>query len=173
MSSSRLVAAIFVLSALLLSACGFTPMYASDRGAQIAGGLGSIEIENIPDRDGQQLRNLLTDRLYRNGRPASPAYLLRITKLHTEIDKIGIRKDAAATRGQMQTTADLALIDKASGKVVLERNLKSVGAYNILDNQFATLVSRENLSEHILEEMSDNIVTELGLFLNRTTAETP
>lgn len=152
---------------VLLSACGFTPMYGGQDGASIVAESQNVEIDNIPDRDGQQLRNLLIDRLYTNGTPREPAYILKVTELKRTIDNIGIRKDATATRGEMMITAKVRLVDRNTGSIVLEREMKASGAYNLLDNQFATLVSKESLTDHVLGELSDSIATELGLYFNR------
>jgi hypothetical protein len=46
--------------------------------------------------------------------------------------------------------------------------VRSVGGYNQLDNQFATLVSRESVGDHMLEELSDSIVTEVALYFTRS-----
>lgn len=166
MSSFKNILALTLVT-LFVSACGFTPMYGGTSGTAIARANQSVEIDNIPDRDGQFLRNALIDRLYINGTPDNPAYVLQIVNLHREIVNMGIRKDATATRGEVTITAKLRLLDKTSGAVVLERDLKSIGSYNLLDNQFATLVSKESVTDHVLNEMSDNITSELGLYFHR------
>lgn len=159
---------VVVASFLALSGCGFTPMYGeTEHGSKVASELQGIEIENIPDREGQYLRNLLIDRLYTDGKPQNALYTLKITRLKRDVVNFGIRKDATATRDEMQITARLELVDRASGTAVLSRDMRSVGAYNLLDNQYATLISRDSLTGHVLGEMSDNIVTELSLYFRR------
>lgn len=155
---------LFFCGFFALSACGFQPMYGQ---RSPAGGMLRVEISNIPDRDGQYLRNALIDRLYLRGYPQEAPYRLDITDLKKEITNIGIRKDASSTRGQMDISATLRLVDKETGAVLLERPLHAMGGYNLLDNQLATLVSKESLTEHVLQEMSDTIVTELGLYFQR------
>lgn len=129
--------------------------------------LDQIEIANIPDRDGQMLRNNLMDRFYSHGLPQNPAYLLKIEQLTKTVTDMGIRKDATYTRGEMAITAVLTLVDKSTMKPVLTRNLRSVGSYNLLDNQFATVISERDTTDRVLGEMSDNIVTHLSLYFNR------
>lgn len=163
-----------LIGLLLLGACGFQPVY-GDRGLHTATTVAHnrISIANIPDRDGQYLRNQLIDHLYQRGAPANALYTLKIAPLSKEITDIGIRKDASSTRGQMDIRTQLTLVDNATGAVVLKRQLHSVGGYNQLDNQFATLVSREALTENVLREISDNIVTELNLFFHRQASAVP
>lgn len=156
---------VFVL-VLSLAACGFQPLHGQgSEGTNPAARYAEIYIDNIPDKDGQYLRNQLIDRLYTQGRPQNARYTLKMSPLQKDIVDIGIRKDATSTRGRMEIKSTLQLIDNASGQVVLQRDMHSVGAYNQLDNQFATLISRENLTENILKEMSNNILTQINLFL--------
>ncbi|HYD19449.1 MAG TPA: LPS assembly lipoprotein LptE [Patescibacteria group bacterium] len=165
MWSSRVV----ILLALLVAGCGFKPMYGEHAGRFDAADAreSGIEVANIPDRDGQYLRNQLIDRLNLKGRPGNAPYLLTVSPLRTELTNLGIRKDATATRAMLQTSATMTLTERATGQVVLTRDVKAVGGYNQLDNQFATLVSKSSVLSHMLEEMADTITTEIGLFFNR------
>ena len=168
------VAVLLLCMLLAFSACGFKPMY-SEPATNNAGAafLQSISIDNIPDRNGQYLRNALIDRLHLQGASPNTIYDLRITHLDKTITNIGIRRDATSTRGQMEIRAKMALVDRVSGKVLLQRDLHTIGAFNQLDNQFATLISEESLTDHMLEELSDNIVNELGLYFSRAAGTTP
>lgn len=163
-SSLRVLLAVCCLS---LSGCGFKPLYGDHSvGAESAVSSG-VEIANIPDREGQRLRNLLIDRMYLKGRPADAPYLLTVTPLKTSLTNLGIRKDATSTRAMLQVSATIKLTERATNTVVLEREVRSVGGYNQLDNQFATLVSKQSVTDHMLEELSDSIVTELALYFTR------
>jgi LPS-assembly lipoprotein len=152
-----------------VASCGFEPMYGvhSQATEAVDVALPNIDISNIPDRDGQYLRNLLMDRLYTSGRPDAAPYTLNFSKLNKNIVDIGIQKDATATRAQIQITTHMDLIDKSTGKAVLQRDLKTVGAYNLLDDQLSTLVSQQNITDSILQEMRDDAVTELSLYFRR------
>ena len=162
-------AALCLVLMLGLGSCGFEPMYGTQSKAaeEVAVGLPNIEIGNIPDRDGQYLRNLLMDRLYTSGRPEGAPYTLTFSKLTKNIINIGIQKDATATRAQIQMLTHMELVDKSTGKAVLQRDLKTVGAYNLLDDQLSTLMSRQNITDSILHEMRDDAVTELSLYFRR------
>jgi LPS-assembly lipoprotein len=159
-----------MLAALLfLSGCGFEPMYGKNSpGAEaVAVALPNIDIGNIPDRDGQYLRNLLIDQLYTQGRPDAAPYTVTFSRLQKTTVDLGIQKDATATRAQIQITTHMELVDKATNKAVLQRDLKTVGAYNLLDDQLATLVSQQSITESILQEMRDDAVTQLSLYFRR------
>jgi LPS-assembly lipoprotein len=149
---------------LLLPACGFQPMYGKQAGGQSLASLHqTIRIENIPDRDGQYLRNMLLDRLNDDGRPADARYVLEVAPLKTDITNQLVTKDATYTRALMKISTTVRLIDTVYGKTVMERKMLSSGSYNLLDNQFATVVSRDSMTDNLLREMSDNIVTAVNL----------
>lgn len=165
--------AAFLAFCLFLGGCGFQPMYGDHSSAASMAMESGVEIGNIPDRNGQYLRNLLIDRMYQKGRPSDAPYLLTIAPLRTELTNLGIRKDATSTRAMLQVYTVLTLLDRTTNTVVLERRVRAVGGYNQLDNQFATRVSEHSVSNHMLEELSDTIVTEVSLYLNRAKGSTP
>lgn len=147
-----------------LAGCGFEPLYAAKG---VAATYPAIEISNIPDRDGQFLRNKLIDRLYTAGRPVDAPYELRFSPLVKDIVDFGIRKNAAATRAQIQISTQMQLIEKSSGKILLQRDLRANGAHDLLDNQLATLVSQQTTVETILQALGDDAVTALNLYFRR------
>lgn len=155
---------------LLLSGCGFEPVHGAGASKAAATHYRDITVDNIPDRDGQALRNQLIDRLGAAGAGGAgqSAYTLRIKDLNKFVTNAALRKDATFTRGEMQITGTVELVDNATGNVVLTRNVRSVGGFNLLDNQFATMVSEQSVTEKILAEMGDNIMTEVDLYFSGT-----
>jgi len=168
--------ALLALCCLLPAACGFQPMYAApDSAAQrsVAANYADIEIVNIPDRNGQYLRNALIDRLYVAGRPASARYVLEVAPLQKTSTNQAVRKDATYTRALMEISTVLRLRDRQSGEVVLERAQRAQGSYNLLDNQFATISSHDSLNDRLLDELADSIQIALALHFRaaQTAAE--
>lgn len=155
---------------LLLSgaACGFNPLYGGTE--NVAAKLPGMDINNIPDREGQYFRNQMIDLLYTRGMPVDAPYTLNFSPIKKDIVNIGILKSATATRAQLQITSQMTLTEKSTGNILLERRLKMADAYNILDSQLATLVSQQSAVDSVLNEMADAAVTELSLYFKRTTA---
>ncbi len=145
-----------------LSACGFEPLHGV-KSAQVSP-RPAIEIASIPDREGHLLRNRLIDRL---GQPDVAGWQLKISPLEKNIVHLGIRKDATATRAQVQMAALMQLVEKSTGRVMVQRRLNAVGAYNLLDNQLATIVSQQTVVESMLQAMAEDAVTEIDLYLRR------
>lgn len=175
MSSFKRSFAVFFCTLLLSTAagCGFSPLYATKTQTSVQA-FRNITIANIPERAGQELRNLLIDKLYGSAGPSGQSrYRLAVIHLKEEDTHLGVQKDATVTRIQMRVSADLVLYDlqntDADGNpaVVLERHLRTLNSYNVLDNLYATRVSRQNILEAGLNELSDQAVTELSLFFKR------
>lgn len=157
---------LLVLS-LLLTACGFTPMYGKLGNGDVQKSLNNIEIANIPDHQGQQLRNNLIDRFYHDGRPADPAYLLSIEPILESKTDLDLTKNATATRSQLTVATRMKLIDKQSNAVLLERPVNSSASYDILDSRFTTRVSEDNAEQNALEDMARQIEQQIVLYLHR------
>lgn len=160
----------FVLSGalLLLCGCGFSPLYgelATEQGRQpVEQSLSSIYIENIPDREGQYVRNALMDRFYQQGRPTDPVYTLRIGNIRERTTNLAIRKSADATRAQLHQTTKLTLTDRLTNEVVLQRDLTAVNSYNILDSHFTTRVSEDYARRSGLDDLARQAETQLALY---------
>lgn len=157
---------IIVLS--FLTACGFQPLYGERGGVQETNiQLQHVFIANIPDREGQYLRNALIDRFYRTGRPVDPAYTLRITSLNESKRDLDVTIDSDATRGQLKLTASMVLTDNQTGQALLNRSLMAVTSYNILASEFTNRVSEQNARENALNDLARQIEMQLGLYFSR------
>lgn len=159
-------------SAFGLSGCGFTPMYGESageaaEGSSIQSDFGQVAVENIPDRDGQYLRNALIDRFYRDGRPVQPKYKLMVQPIRETTTDLDITKSSDATRGQLKLTTAMSLVDTGTGETVLKRNLISIGSYNILGSEFTNRVTEQNTRDNALNDLARQIELQVGLYLKR------
>lgn len=159
------------LAILTLSACGFTPMYGSQSGAQsgmqAAAGLNQVEIDMIPNAEGVALRNHLIDRFYASGYPSNPRYRLAVAPIQQNIVNFDITIEDEATSRQVQLTTRFALRDEQTSEVVLERTIKGYASYNIIGSQFTTRVSEADAREAAIRDMARQIELQLALFFNR------
>ena len=161
---------IFLLGfSLLLSGCGFSPLYGKNSvRANIQPEFDSIFIANIPDHEGQFLRNALMDRLYQNGRPYSPKYTLSFSPIKEAKADLDVTKNSDTTRVQLRLSTHMKLSDNQSGNILLERDLISIASYNILQSQFTTRVSEENTRQNVLNILAEQAETQLALYFNRS-----
>lgn len=158
--------------AFSLSGCGFEPMYASGgskvaQTGEVQGDLALVEIGNIPNRDGQYLRNALIDRFYQDGRPAQPRYRLTVQPIRETKTDLDITKSSDATRGQLRLSTGMVLIDLTTGETVLNRPLTVSGSYNILGSEFANRVTEQNTRDNALNDLARQIELQVGLYLKR------
>lgn len=162
--------ALLLLLCLMLPACGFSPLYAQKNTAvagSAAHALDQVYIENIPDREGQYLRNALIDRFYSHGRPVDPRYALTIAPIRENLTDLDITKDSSATRGQLRLDTTLSLVDRQGGQTVLKRKLIAITSYNILQSRFTTRVSEEAAWQNALDDLAGQIERQVALYFNQ------
>ncbi|MEM7223037.1 MAG: LPS assembly lipoprotein LptE [Pseudomonadota bacterium] len=151
----------------LLAACGFEPLHkpAAKGDPAPAQSLAQIQIRPVEGRIGQQLHNMLRDRLNPSGQPVSPEYYLVIGLRRTTTD-LGIREDETATRANLRLTATYNLVSAEDNEVLLNGSSFSVNSYNILDLEvsYATTVAEEDAIRRGLREISDNIQLRLSTY---------
>ena len=159
------------LALLLLSACGFSPMYGSAAtgkdGVSAKAGLDNVDIALIPDQEGVYLRNILIDHFYQGGYPSSPAYLLTVEKIQEQESDLDITIESEATRKQIRLYANIRLVDKKDGKEVMMRRLTSLTSYNVLGSQFTTRVSKSDAREAALTDLARQIENQVALYFKR------
>lgn len=160
-------------AALALGGCGFQPLYA--RPDNTANGpiqdMASVRVAPLPDRTGQILHNMLSDRLNPGGPPAEPVYELDV-ELKESIEEVAIRRDETATRANLKLSAEYALRRRGTNEVVLKGQSLTTTTYNILSSQFATYTSEEDARKRALRELSDDIRIQLGAYFNRLNGST-
>jgi LPS-assembly lipoprotein len=162
---------------LTLTACGFQPMYGKNRyeSVGVESHLSLIQIGNIPNREGQYLRNLLIDRFYRNQRPPETLYSLRIDPIRESVIDLDITATSDSTRGQLRMESVMTLIDSRTNAVLLERKISGITSFNILPSEFTNRVSEQNARENVLNDLAGQIERQLNLYFKRdnATEQTP
>ncbi len=171
MSGGRLlgpgVVCLLLGAAVALSACGFTPLYGRSETQALSpvDHMAAIRIEPLADRIGQQMHNLLRDRLNPYGQPRDPVYRLELA-ISEARQELGIRKDETATRANLILSASFTLHEIESDRLLLEGRTSSVNSFNILTDQFATDFSEADARGRALRELSDNIRVRLGIYFS-------
>ena len=148
-----------------LVGCGFQPLHSKKAGASAAG-LAEIRIAPIADRIGQQLHNLLLDKLTPLGPPAVARYVLRVT-LSESLQNLAVRKDDVATRANLVMRARFSLALAQDNTTLLTSNAISANSYNILRQEFATLSAENDARARAVRELSDEIRTRIAIYLSR------
>lgn len=162
----RIAVAALLAAGLALAGCGFRPLYGERSAASVsAPELAAIQIDTIPNREGQLVRNALLDKMQPRGPAARPLYRLQVGVAIAR-ESLGLRTDDTATRGSLTMSAGYTLIDLASGKPVMNANSRAVSSYNILDSDFATVISENDAIRRTANEVSEEIKTRVAIFLS-------
>lgn len=159
----RLAAAL--VTAAVVSACGFQPLYSGGKAGHMASELGSVKIDLIKDRSGQQLRNQLLDMMTPYGQPARSKYKLKITMSESK-GGLAVKKSEIATRANLRISANFALTDSRTAEVLFNGTSSVVGSFDILSSDFSTLIAEKDARVRVIGEVARDIQTRLSAYFN-------
>jgi len=166
------VRAFLVTGLLVLSACGFEPLYrTADRGAETEQLLSRIEVPPIADRLGQLVRTVLNDRLKPRAAP-QPLYAVVVT-LTESTQGLAVRRDASATRANLIVNATFTLSDISGDENLLSGKIRSVNGYDILTSDFATLAAEKDARRRGARDVADAIFDRLAIYMSRVANQAP
>jgi len=154
------------LAALMLSACGFRPLYASGPGGIGPGDiLASIYVEPIPERVGYQLRNQLLDRLGGTGQQNGATYRLKVV-LHENSEGVAIRPNASITRYNYTLSAHYDLYPADGTAPVKSGEIRALAAYNVASSPYATVVAEQDAGDRAAGDIAERVRVELAVFFS-------
>lgn len=160
-SSAHLV----LCSSLLLSACGFSPMYGQKHHDALSAG---ILIEAPRDELGRQLQHALEDRLNPSPAPATPAYKLTVT-LTSSAGGIGVARDGTISRYNITLTSSYTLMRLSDKRVIQTDNIQHISSFNNPVNQyFSTYIAQKNAMTQGVNELSELYRQRIGTLLLKT-----
>lgn len=154
-------AAAIAFACLVLTGCGFHPMYG---GGRLAPELASIYVEPLPENDGYELRNQLIDLLGSDGREAGKRYFLKVV-INEESNGVALQNDATITRYNDTLTASYVLTD-ANGKQVTSGSQTSLASYNVSNAPYSTLVVQKDSDRRAADDLADRIRMDLGAYFS-------
>lgn len=152
-----------------LGACGFVPLYGTPR-YEILPQLAAIKINPIPDREGQQLRNMLYERLTPKGEPAKPGYVLDVN-LSVNKQLLGLQRDDTFTRANIIVNGTYVLRAAADGRALTSGRGRFITSYDVLPSEFATLSAEADAERRALTHLSDDIAMKLSFYFTRLERE--
>lgn len=157
---------LLVLVLVSLGACGFRPVYKRSSSGTAAHLMAAVEIEPINDRSGQILQNELLDLMTPRGRPAKPRYKLA-ANISDSLQELAVRKNAFSTRANLLMTVNYQLYDHQKGKTVLTGTTRVANSFDLLDSQYAAIVSEREARKNTLKQAAQNIRTRVAIFFQR------
>ena len=166
MSWSRRFGLLLATVLLAGTGCGFQPLYGGGERNPTVAELNRVEIGQIPERVGQELRNNLIDGMSSAPTGAPALYHLSV-EINLSRSALAIQFDDSSTRYNLTMVAAFSLSDLATGQVVYHNGIRATGSYNVVDSDYATLVSEQDAEKRAAREISDEIVTLIAVFFSR------
>lgn len=161
-------------AAVLLSGCGFRPLYAPSGGAPSVAQaeLAAIYVSLLPDRSGQLMRQALQQRFEGSGTGVAKRYECDVLLVLLP-EATGIQRDNSTTRLRLIGTASWTLRDLSVERaIVANGTARSVDGYNVLNQQFFALeIENDAATRRITSALADQMTLQLSsFFANRVIA---
>lgn len=162
----RALLSMFALLALTgLTACGFRPLYAEDKGGDsTAAEMAKVKISMMEDRIGQLTRSVLIETLTPRGQAASPEYALDIN-LSEATSELGFTKDNEATIADYILNASYKLSRISDSRILRTGNLRARTTFNIVDSEFASLeaesAARSDAARNLARQLANQVAVGL------------
>jgi len=151
-------------TALMLSACGFSPVHAPANGSAKPR-FQDIHIETIEsgrpanDQSAFFIKQRLRDRIGANG----SKHILRITPRLSQ-RRLGVSGADVASRFDFILTARYELLDAKSGDVLDKGSVRSVSSFGSPTDAFGQQASETNATQTIAQDAADRLIVKLASF---------
>ncbi len=154
-----------------LSACGFQPVYmptASGKAGVAERELAAINVDLIPDRPGQLLRQALQERFEGSGAAAARQYDLSVS-FGISGEGIAVQADSISTRLRTIGSANWTLVAQDPGRTRLTSgSARAVDGLNIFDTQyFAADLENEAVTRRLADALADQITLQLAAYFRK------
>jgi LPS-assembly lipoprotein len=164
-----LLLGVAIASALSLSGCDWTPMYADPATGPADADLRAIRVTPIAERMGQKLAIALRDSLNPTGEPTPQRFVLRITLQVVRLD-LGVLTQGIGTRGRLEAYATFVLADIAANTQLLSLQTHVTESFDILANEYSNTVAEDDARTRAVEELRRDILARLTVFFQRRAA---
>ena len=162
---SRTRSLILLLSLILASGCGLRPVHAK-MSSGLAQELASVQIADIPGREGQIVKYKLADLLNPDGVGSYPAYRLDIA-LSEQKNELGIQEDLRVTRYDIVMIADYRLVSLATNQVASSGTARIKSSFNRTASEFSTFVAEEDSREIAAAEIAQDLKQRLTAYFSK------
>jgi LPS-assembly lipoprotein len=149
----------------LLAGCGFQPLYGEGgRSDPLTAQLASIQVMQITEHYGQVMTNDLHDGLNPRALSIAPVYKLEVA-LTDRSYQFATRADGTPSRSALSITASWTLRRIGDNQIVTHGLIKSSAGYDVLNNDYANVVSGNNGELRAVRDLSDQIQISIATYL--------
>ena len=158
--SKVLAAGLLTCVAVVLSGCGFTPLYGQPG---VSSNLASVDVVAPDGRTGFLLREHLDDALGKN-RGLAPTYRMNLSLSETRYPR-GVRIDNVATRYEYVLVAAYTLSSLPSGSVAKRGQVRVELTYDSADQPYSAISAQQDAQDRAAQEAARRIQLELAAWL--------
>tara|TARA_R110002124_G_scaffold79777_2_gene211721 strand:- start:208 stop:741 length:534 start_codon:yes stop_codon:yes gene_type:complete len=159
---------VIIGASLLLSACGFRPLY-GDRGVEAStyGDLAGVSVSAPDTNVGRALKFDLLDTINDSGdQPSAPLYTL-VLKPQSYSLNVAVQQDATVTRQNFVLVVPYTLRDIGTGKIVYYSTARARSSYNRVDSEFANLSAAADAEKRTAKAVAADIKTQVSVYFDR------
>jgi LPS-assembly lipoprotein len=168
--------AIAALAGLMLAGCTVQPLYAPSPKAETVRSvaLGSVYIEPVNERPGQEVRNALI--FLMNGgakQPADPAYTLALDVTSITESALIVQlsaRDGEPTSSNVVVAATYKLTRSADGTEIGSRRASATASYDISQQEFANTRAERDAEKRAARETAEQLRALIAADLSRAGA---
>lgn len=153
------------LAAVLLTACGFQPLYA-ERPRAVTSELAEIFMPAPKGGSEVLLYNELRGRLTPAGVPVAPRYRLDVS-LAIAKQSTAFARDQTATRQNVTATVTYILRAHPDGAIIISGSARAIASHNIVRSEYATLIAERGAEERAVKEVSVEVHNRLAVLFDR------
>lgn len=165
------VVAVAAIVGLGLAGCGLQPLYGNNtttaNGARLSDAMAAVDVQPIPGRVGQKVRNELIFANTGGGQAAPPRYKLKIALKERDIQQL-VQVDGNAQGQVYQLQASYTLVDSANGQVLHQGTAISRAPYTRFQEVFANVRARYDAEDRAAKTVSESIKSQLAAYLATT-----
>jgi LPS-assembly lipoprotein len=152
-----------IITALLLSSCGFRPLYATADG----GGTGLTQMALVSVDAPEAIGDVVNRAFERRIRGGDDARYELSVKASEQAERLAVQIDASVTRYNYRLVGDYTLVERSSGKRYTG-SVVSIASFNIVNSQYSTLYAEEQAKEKAAAQLVEDIERD---FLLKVDAE--
>lgn len=159
---------VLLIAGLVLTGCGFRPLHSVGiHGKKFTPrDLSGIRIDQLDNRNGQMVRNLLIELFSTAENVSKPRYRMSI-KIRENKEGLGLQRDDTVTRFNLRMSGSFSLIETKSKKAVLNGKARSIAAYNVVRSDYANLVAQSDARRRATRAIAEDIRNQTVIFLGQ------
>lgn len=164
------IPALLCVVLMLLSGCGFQPVYGTvgDRDIEVATYLSSIRLKQKSGVMGQQLQNQLEDLFSPDSADSLYGESFQLEfDVDSKRDAVVIEQDGSISRFNILLTSHYKLIDEETGEVLDKGTVRRTASFYNAPEKFSAYIAEKDAMVRALREMAEDYKMRMAAYFAR------